>query len=267
MSSFRLVAIAGLALVCAGACTSLLGDDFEVAGTTSATATGTGGSAGSGGTGGSATGTPSGTGGSPTGTPTGSGGGGGGCVLGTEEGCDPDFKCSVIDVNTGATGCVGAGERPAWSSCQSDSQCQTGTWCDLLLGVCKPLCPNTGCDNNGECLPAEHGNGTIPDLFVCTANCEPDQATPCVQDYGPVTCGRVGGGWDCQQSGNGGTGSSCGDDGDCAPGLLCTAQGACWEWCLIGQGGTCTTGTGTYCSAVVPPANHDNGEYGVCTIG
>jgi hypothetical protein len=256
----------GLCLL--GGCTAILGDDFELSSTTT-TSVGIGGSEHGGGgsvpTGGGGSGAS--TQGGGGGAPTGGSGGTGGCALGTANGCDDGSKCTVIDPSDGTLGCVTAGSGSAWSHCQFDTQCVVGTWCDATSGVCRPICNTTECSGGGSCAQAVYSDGLVPNLFVCSSNCEPDQAAPCVQDNGPVTCIRYADGWDCAASNGGGPGDSCSADADCSPGLLCDTDGHCWEWCKIGASGTCTMGYGSDCYGVSPAAYHDGSEYGHCTIG
>ncbi len=271
-------ATVGAALLFFGACTSVLGDGFEVGGgattgnTSSSTATGGEGGASSTGTGGSGL-TGSGAGGATTSTTSTNGGNGGGgpgsCTVGTEKGCAAGKKCSVIDPVTGGLGCVDAGPYQAWTVCAIDTDCAVGLWCDLVDDVCRPICNASDCLNLGNCLEAprkDSPNGTVTGLKVCIANCEPDEAKPCNQINGPVTCARQAGNWSCAKTANGGAGKSCVDDTHCAPGLFCTASNNCWEWCVKGASGTCTMGTGSSCLSINPPQKRGNTEYGMCGV-
>ncbi len=268
-------AAGGALLVLFGACTSVLGDDFEVghsntttgASSSSTAAGGAGGETSTGTGGGGLTGAAGGT--TTTSTSSNSGGGGSGpvgCTLATNKGCAAGEKCSVVNVQTGDLGCVKAGPYQAWTACSVDTDCTVGLWCDIVNEVCRPICNNSSCGNGGSCLKAPTKSGNVEGLLVCGANCEPDKADPCNQVNGPVTCARQAAGWSCAKTANGGPGKSCVDDTHCAPGLFCTASNNCWEWCVKGASGTCTTGTGSTCLSLNPAEKRGNTEYGMCGV-
>jgi hypothetical protein len=239
--------------------------------------TGAGGTAGSGGAG--LAGAPGGGGSGQGGDDGGSGGsvGGGGAggpggapvcdsaTLGTALGCEPGSKCSVVDIVSGALGCVPAGPRGAWSRCGVDSQCAAGTWCDVVFEVCKPICNHAPCEGGGTCMAAPNGNdGSVTGLEVCSADCEPVGAAPCSQAYGDVACARFSWGLDCAASDGHTLQQACLFDAQCAPGLVCWESTVCYPWCKMG-GDDCASG---YFCLAHDPAVHDseNAEYGLCAL-
>jgi hypothetical protein len=249
-----------VALVNAGAllgCNAILGLDevapLDAVGAGGATAAGTGTASGAGG------------GSSTVGAGSGGAGGQGACdvsTLGTASGCERGQKCSIASLPDGPPGCVSAGNRPGWSACDVDAQCAVGTWCDLLHGVCRPVCNAGACAGDGSCVPApDGGGGSVRGLQVCTSDCDPVSANPCSQAHGDVTCGRTIDGLDCVDSG--GMTSRCSLDRDCAPGLACWNAAACYEWCVVGAGGG-----GCSCEGFEPPALSADGtvEYGFCSL-
>lgn len=201
----------------------------------------------------------------------GSGGSGGSGVcdastIGTTIGCPAGSKCSATSPPNGPPGCVPAGNRPAWSECTVDTQCQAGTWCDLVRKVCKPVCSNAACPTSGSCIPAPSGNGgNVANVMVCVADCEPVGATPCNQSQGDVACVRTPDGLDCMESGSVAKLGSCTSDYRCAPGLVCYANSYCEEWCTIG-GNDCPGGY--FCVSLNPQVMSGDGntEYGVCGL-
>lgn len=227
-------------------------------------------SASTGGAGGMATSSSS-AGGASSSTGAGAGGSGGGGVcdastIGTTIGCSSGEKCSATMPPNGPPGCVPAGPRPAWSVCTIDAQCEAGTWCDLVRHVCKPVCSNAACPGNGSCIDAPDGNsGTVANLDVCVADCEPVGATPCNQSQGDVACVRSPDGLDCMESGSAAENASCFADHVCAPGLVCFSASYCGEWCTIG-GNDCPGGF--FCVSLNPQVMSGDGntEYGICGL-
>ncbi len=252
-------------------CNALFGLD-EVEPLPTETVSSSSSSAASGGTGGG-TSTSSAGGATSSSSSTGGGGnqGGGGGVpavcdvstLGTASGCGSNMKCSVTNVQTGTPGCVPAGPRVPWSACTVDSQCEAGTFCDLILKVCKPVCTNATCQS-GNCIQAEFGNGNIPNLMVCVADCEPVGATPCSQSPESVSCVRKSYGMDCEASDGLPYNADCSVDHQCAPGLVCWNNSKCYDWCTIGG----TPCQGLSCLSLSPAAMSGDGmtEYGFCGL-
>lgn len=270
------MARAGFLLLFFGAgCTALLGDDFEVVGDGSGGAVGGTQPQGGGGyaQGGAPSGSTAGSGGTATGsggTTTGSGvgggaaggGGAGGCTLGTTQGCTTGFKCSVVTPATGEIDCVPAGPRIAFQVCSLDTECVAGTWCDPITNVCKPICSGgLSCPDLGDCYAT-----AVPGLDICTADCAPDVATPCVQSSGTTVCGRTENGLDCMRSSGVQPFENCIADGTCTPGYFCDTQASvCWEWCKVGDPSNCVSGSA--CVSLDPQVyDNSNVEYGVCIV-
>lgn len=275
------LALAALAAVSVVACTAILGDDFEVTETTSAGVGGTGaaGAGGSGAQGGQgAAGAQGGQGGQ--GAQGGQGGAGltGPCPLGELGACGSTHKCAVIDLGTGETGCIPAGDHPPWSRCAADTDCVDGTWCELLTLVCKPICTDPGpCPGDGQCVEALVEMGTtIPGMSVCTADCHPISSEPCNQAFGTVACHVVGTplgvATDCAAGGNGTDGDVCTrqepDDftTECAAGFVCVGSGTDWhcrQWCAPPGGQAQCTAPDT-CISFGGSVQHQGIEYGFC---
>jgi len=226
----------------------------------SSSTTGTGG-----GTGGTITG---GTGGTSTGQA--GEGGTGGCSLYEPGGCEPGQKCTVTDPATGTIGCGLAGLKNLWERCNDDTDCVAGTWCDLVLNVCKPWCQGmTDCSFDGgtyqgECVVARQANETIipGNPKHCESNCEPISGAPCVTSDS-VTCLFVGeGAFDCARSQNHTVGSACDDSQDCAAGLVCVGSSPeCRQWCTP----PAFFGCGLLdCTPLNPQIFYAGNEYGAC---
>ena len=207
------------------------------------------------------------TGGMGTGA-TGGDGGQGGCTLGDDSSCSPDKKCTVVDTVTGQTGCGVAGDRPAWTKCFSDADCDHGLYCDGATQVCHPFCVNSGeCTGNpAQCVPARSTPSTnIPNARVCAADCHPIELSPCDASFGAVTCYRTSGNYfDCAASGGVQKGFACNGSPDCAPGMLCAASGmdpaVCGSWCTP-VSDFCGIGV---CVGLTPEPIHQGIEYGYC---
>ena len=266
-SRLATAAALGLAIVSLAACTKILGK-FSASG--KGVAPGSGGAAGAGGgQAGAGQGASHGTGGA--GGDTGSGGSGGQapCDLGVIGACGMGKKCSA-DGNTGAIACYPAGSLPAWNVCGSDAECADGTWCDLVLTVCKPFCHSTAdCPSMppGACLPAtDASNKAInPQMMVCVANCEPRTISPCQPTTNCVL--RQGIGFDCVKSGEKPVGQLCQTSSECVAGAVCVTKGVmmlCSRWC--GDPGMMSPDCPNqgFCNAFNPPVLYENKEYGFC---
>lgn len=242
-------------LFVSAACASILGDDFDVTGGAGANGAGAGSTNGAAGSMTTSSGGGANVGGGDI-------GGAGNCLLGTAQGCEMGFKCTVTDEQTGAVGCLPNGPRIAFSACDIDTQCVVGTYCDNATDVCKPICMDSAdCGGGGSCI----ASANVPGLLLCTADCEPENATPCSQSDGPTTCARTMNGLDCVKSSGGDFASPCFGDSACGPGLLCEGDN-CWDWCGINLPATCSGGD--FCAVLNPAVFDSEGQqYGICTIG
>ncbi|MBI4705565.1 MAG: hypothetical protein HY744_31105 [Deltaproteobacteria bacterium] len=197
----------------------------------------------------------------------GGGGGGGPCALGQIGACGENQKCTVVKPGTGEVGCTLAGQRPAWSVCLDDEECADGTWCDLVLGVCKPVCKSgNDCAAGAQCYQATTAQfKPIKDLKVCTAHCNPMDAASCNNDWGATNCFYLNAtlGFDCGATQNKAAGSPCTLSDECAMGLVC-AGGKCWKWCApTGQDSGC--GFCCDCCGLDPKIMYNNVEHGICS--
>jgi hypothetical protein len=214
-----------------------------------------------------------------TATAGGASSGGSGCVPG-EPGCGDGDKCGVVDPATGETACVPAGDHPPWSRCQLDADCVDGSWCDPVMGVCRPYCgPTPACAGGGDCVhPLDAKRDPLPGVELCTANCHPQSGSPCDDAHGITTCIMLGhsllGKWDCVASAGTAEGMPCASSVECARGLGCfTDLGvgkSCASWCTPVSPDpfepfSCKQGKGL-CSATSPKAVHDGKEYGGCVL-
>lgn len=275
--------LAGGALVAAGACGyPTFGFDTTSSGTTGTVITGAGGSGGAMGTGGVAMTSAA----SSTTSASGSGTGGGPpvCMVthagmgtceylpGSECGCpDPTTKCAVTDEKTGNSACIkiGASPKPAWSDCDTDTDCAAKTWCDLDLHVCKPICGLVDdCSPGAHCVPVLQStvNTPIPSLKACTSHCDPQSAAPCGAG---LTCFQDSTNeFDCVRSKKTVVGASCTYLSDCDKGLLCIGSGmtfTCEKWCHPAGnfGGGCPLNK-SFCFSFDTAVTYNGDTYGVC---
>lgn len=282
------ISILAAAAILAGAC-GYPTFSFEPAGTTSATATSTGTGGGDPG-GSSAAGTggepatssvsaaaSSGTGGEPACTIAHTGKKGTCEYLpGKECGCmNAGEKCAVEDLATGESNCIPVSlmAKPKWSACQTDSDCEKGTWCDHLTRVCKPICSTVDdCGAKQQCIPVLQGQTAtpVPGLRVCTSHCDPtDPEPPC--NLG-LTCvyNSLVKDFECATSGGVPKGAACETPESCNPNLICVGVDpnyTCQRWCSPADGGSnsvCTTPRPN-CKAFIPNVIQDGISYGVCS--
>lgn len=172
---------------------------------------------------------------SPTGGAPAEGGGG------STSGCDPldtaacgSGKCTY-DGTSAMPSCGPAGSRRAYQSCQSDAECEAGTYCHPHLTTCKPFCDNdTDCGGGaGECAPTGSSDAPLP-FETCVAMCDPVEGTWCDDGtacfFAEPTHFQH---WDCGSSTGLGLGVAC-SDGDlvCGNGLTCVA-GTCQRYCYL----------------------------------
>ena len=280
-----LIFLPGAVLVAAGACGyPTFGFDSIGTGTTGMVITGAGSTTGSGGGGGGM-----GTGGDAA-TVTATSSTGPGCTIvhdgnqgtceylpGSECGCAmADHKCSVATAGqaTGASSCVVVKASPnaPWLACDSDSDCQRGTFCDHVGKVCEPMCMTaTDCGAPGRrCIAALSTSpppAEIPGLQLCTAHCDPETAATC----GPGTnCVRVTiTDFDCTTSAGKIESVACTFSSECTKGLLCigTANSkTCQRWCHPADA-TVFNGCPNaepYCNPFATAVTYDGVPYGYC---
>ena len=177
----------------------------------------------------------------------------------------------VVKDTTGALGCVPLASPPLarFDACSDDKSCPAGTWCNLLTAVCSPFCTSSATCGEGACIPAVDGNDTpIPGVKVCTAHCDPVQATPCGTGA-TCTYDPNDGQFDCAMSGFAPEGMSCQQASDCGRGLGCAVdaanQGSCLAWCEPTDtfAGICG---GLYCNSFSNSSSitYDGTTYGYC---
>lgn len=189
------------------------------------------------------------------------------CVVGDADSCPSGSKCSYDEV-TGTIDCVVAGNRPAWSRCVSDGDCEPGTFCDGVTEVCHPVCQSAAqCDSPAsQCIPATDTTGMgVPGFKVCTSNCNPLTANPCSNQHGNTTCYYNPGGsyWDCIKTVGLATGTGCNGPTDCARGLVCPASNMCMPWCAS-VGDPFCDGFNTFCYGANPMISWQGQEIGIC---
>jgi hypothetical protein len=232
----------------------------------SSMSSGAGGMGGMGGAGGMATSSSS-----QAGT-AGGGAGGPECVLLADPSqCPPSEKCS-LEVSSGEIKCLPAGNKPIWSKCFQDADCDVDLWCDLRFSACKPVCIGAGdCPGGGECLVAITAmNQVIQGIKHCTSNCQPSSGKPCKLTDG-VTCIYLGSSeFDCALSWNKSLGSACMNHEECGVGSGCINDGGgseCTKWCqpvgFVAVSGPC--GTPSCCNGFDPKIFHKNIQVGACT--
>jgi hypothetical protein len=212
-----------------------------------------------------------GTGGIDPSTSTSSGAGGDGgpkpCrLLHDVEDCGAKMRCTIVDDNTGQTGCVNLAQvpLPAYSRCDDDKGCPQGTWCDQRTFACMPFCATANDCLPGFCVAARNASDlTIPGASVCTAHCDPVAATPCGVNATCTYDANVAD-FDCFLSHNKVDGAACSALNDCAKGLVC-AGNLCSKWCHPAgnlNDPTCTSGICDMFSDILPKYNGD--VYGYC---
>ena len=201
--------------------------------------------------------------------------GGGDCEYapGKECGCPATQKCTIDDLKTGHTTCIGHADTMPWTKCNDDGDCGKGAWCDIwTFKVCRPICSNVSqCPKDAQCIPTSSDPGQfvpIPALKVCTAHCDPETTNPC--SFG-VTCVYDNHDKDlqCVKSNNAALGAICTALPDCAKGLVCVAgfPPTCEQWCHPADGlsnAACPAGKKN-CDGVAVSVNYNNAVYGICS--
>jgi len=197
------------------------------------------------------------------------------CTLFSIGECGQGRKCSIVDPVTGEAGCVDAGDHPAWSRCDQDTDCGEDYFCPEGGGVCHLVCgTKSDCgDDARECAAALHRGSTIPGFGLCTANCHPTMGIPCNNTRGAVNCvpttvGNTSGLLDCAPSDGKMFGTTCDTSSECSLGLVCLVDtSACTPWCAPPDGtlnNICPVGA-PFCVPTSPGVTHETITYGVCT--
>lgn len=201
--------------------------------TTSSSTTGSGGSGGS----------------------SGSGGSGGACAESPCKLVDPQCGCpngKACSINAmGSRVCVAEGPAMWNNACGAGNQCQAGTVClstPGAPGTCYKFCASDAdCQApGGLCVIGVNDANMmqIPNLTLCSANCDPIANTGCSQvpglkcTIGQEQAGQMRDFSECIAAGAGTQGASCAKEQDCAAGYACltTNGGAsynCYKYCNV----------------------------------
>jgi hypothetical protein len=161
---------------------------------------------------------------------------------------------------------------PPWLLCDSDANCEKGTFCDHLGKVCKPMCVTPDdCGGPGRrCIPAVSTlppPTEIPGLQICTAHCDPETASPCGAG---ATCVRVStSDFDCTTSLGKIEGVGCTFSDECTVGLLCIGTAAvktCEPWCHPADAGLLNgcPWMKPYCNPFATAVTYNGTPYGYC---
>jgi hypothetical protein len=145
-------------------------------------------------------------------------------------GCDAGDKCTI----NGTTIACGADGTEAIGAACGASDCSAGGLClgDAGGGYCAQFC-----DEDAECGGAlvcgvglnDGSGGTIPDVALCSSNCDPATVAGCPAGLGCVL-GREADGLErfffmCFPAGTGVDGAACTSAASCAPGYGCYNNG------------------------------------------
>jgi hypothetical protein len=154
-------------------------------------------------------------------------------VLHSATDCGPKERCTIVDEETGATGCVPVASHPLqpYDACSGDNDCPTGTWCDGRTGVCMPFCQSAQDCGGNDCTAARNsGQNTVPGgVSVCVANCDPVIGDPCGQGATCTYDAQLGD-MDCFVSLGRGFDDPCTTLSDCGVSYVCVGS-TCQPWC------------------------------------
>ena len=173
------------------------------------------------------------------------------CDTAPQCGCGPGQQCGVVDLNSGATGCIPSGPVPPYHQCGQDSDCQPGHGC--VSGACAKFCESPTECGGSPCVAVGNSGRDIPGYRVCGRNCHPaipGQPPPGFEPCGPnLHCFQLSSGQGSLCAGPaspfGTIGAPCYDQNfnvdhaQCAPGHACLNFGTpqCALLCTVGQVG------------------------------
>ena len=188
-------------------------------------------------------------------------------------GCAPGEMCSV---DTSGRSCVPEGSVGWGEICGAGAQCAPGHICVLTkdtpptISTCSKFCASDAdCEApGGLCIiTLNDGNGgSIPDVTLCTDNCEPTTNAGCAAgtacQIGTENGGLMRTVTFCAGAGAGTQNTTCADSTECAATYGCFGGvNACLHWCKVGLGG-CPAAT--LCNSLSPPLVLGGTEYGAC---
>lgn len=178
-------------------------------------------------------------------------------------GCQAGDKCTI---DSGNIQCGSAGALAAYQDCVLDSECEAGTWCELLPSetnpTCIPFCEiHSDCPGTAMCFYVYDPGPWSIGLCRAEDACDPTLVNPptCA---GGEACYMAAVGTYCESPGTVLIGQSCYSSGtfSCEPSASCISTGpttaVCYEICSW-PGGSCDTG-GTTCQFNGDP------DWGLC---
>lgn len=205
----------------------------------------TGGSSGAGGS--SGKGGAAGTGGAPCTPPV----SGGLCDTVPQCGCPAGQACDVAYVG-GETKCFATQNIAKGNPCDDLGVCAPGLTC--VGTVCRAFCENDSTCGTvpGACFdvmydPGDGGSSAIPEMHVCTDQCDLRTSQGCPSG---ITCvpfddlGVTGGRSVCVVGGT--STGACSATLKCAPGYACMGDDQCHRWCRASTDSDCASGETCY---------------------
>lgn len=189
-------------------------------------------------------------------------------------GCPAGEQCTLADLD-GSRTCKVEGTTAVGGVCTTET-CEAGSICVSVappVSTCSKFCASDAdCEApGGLCLITLNDGvgGEVPNLTLCTDNCDPTTNAGCAQGT-ECQIGLENGGLErfltlCSSVGPGVYSDPCTDNTDCAPTYACTGDlgggPVCLQWCKVGQGGCLN---GLICSPFDPILEIGSVEYGAC---
>ncbi len=209
-----------------------------------------------------------------------------GCTIVPQSGCPGGYKCTVDTATSNR--CILAGSGTDGSPCAADSDCAPGLGCAVvnpftMEGACRRFCRGkTAAYDSLDCSAgagstcfynvSDANNTVIPNLFQCTANCDPLTGNGCLAS---MKCNLYGvdrnndGAADLYTSecySTADTNYYCQGPSVCPQGYECFNFGygqACYRWCSSLNESTCTP-LGQVCYSFPERVVIGGIEYGYC---
>jgi hypothetical protein len=195
------------------------------------------------------------------------------CTLVPQTGCESGLACDLDQAKlaTAGTYCRAINTAGTESStCTGFTRCGAGLMC--ISGACRKFCnADTHCTApGGKCeIQITYTGGTVPNVKLCTKNCNPVTAAGCPTDQSCQAYAYAGGSkvlTDCEATGVGGQGASCTNASSCQTGFSCvgpTGSSTCLKYCRYDPP-VSDCGVNQSCYGFVQALVVGTQEYGVC---
>ena len=195
-------------------------------------------------------------------------------LTGPQCGCGAGMACTIAP-GAKVRSCQTSGSTQQGQACSAPTQCAPGTLC---VGICTLFCStDADCASAGGICALQLSDGTamgsIPNVKLCTGNCNVVNGTGCPTgtgcDFGQEQTGAMRNFTFCETAGTGAKNSPCTSNAQCQPTFACINNGTatvCLKYCNVANVSACGgLGCTPLQDANMMPIIVGGTQLGVCT--